>query len=120
HHPLLGQCAQIHKMARLLQLFEIYGVTAYFAGHNHVLQYKAPGKFSPVAQFISGAGSKTGTACEGGDWGMPKGTFGFLRVTVRHEDKSEFEFIDATTLDNPGGDSVYTAIVNASSYWYPK
>ncbi|CAG8585786.1 14619_t:CDS:10 [Acaulospora morrowiae] len=117
HHPLAGQCAQIHKMPRLLQLFERYGVTAYFAGHNHVLQYKAPSKLSPVAHFISGAGSKTGTGCEGCDWGMPKGTFGFLHVTVGHDDKLEFEFVDATTLKNPGGDVLAGVILIATGYY---
>ncbi|CAG8649804.1 uncharacterized protein OCT59_021805 [Rhizophagus irregularis] len=120
HHPLIGICSQVSNLPRLLELLERYRVSAYFAGHNHVLEYKAPTKFSPVAFFISGAGCKTGYGCEGKDWGMPRGTFGFVHANIK-EETMDFEFIDATKLNKQSaGEIVYNGTINSRSNWYPK
>jgi tartrate-resistant acid phosphatase type 5 len=97
HHPLIGKCADINHMPRLVELFERYKISGYFAGHAHVLEYQTPKANSTVAYFTSGAGSRTSNGCKGKDWGMPEGTFGFLHATIVKNEMS-FEFVNATTI----------------------
>ncbi|RHZ74054.1 hypothetical protein Glove_227g151 [Diversispora epigaea] len=117
HHPLIGSCSDKYYMSNLPLLFERYRVTAYFAGHTHVLEYQSPKKKNfPVAYFTSGAGSKTSKKGCKGDWIAPKGTLGFLHVNIKNK-KLNFEFVDATT-DNTN--IIYADNVNAIPLWYPK
>ncbi|CAG8627264.1 13142_t:CDS:2, partial [Dentiscutata heterogama] len=118
HHPLIGDCVNYQHMSRLLSLFEIYRVTAYFAGHSHVLEYQYPKPSSPVAIFTSGAGSRSSGGCRGKDWGMPEGTLGFLHAKIEsNSDEMSFEFVDATTYK---AKVVFQGKVNSTSIWYPK
>ncbi|RIB16003.1 Metallo-dependent phosphatase-like protein [Gigaspora rosea] len=118
HHPLIGDCVKYQHMSRLLSLFEMYRVTAYFAGHSHVLEYQYPKPSSPVAIFTSGAGSRSSSGCPGKDWGMPVGTLGFLHVKIEsNSDEMSFEFVDATTYK---AKVVFQGKVNSTSIWYPK
>ncbi|CAG8566337.1 8622_t:CDS:2, partial [Paraglomus occultum] len=104
HHPLIGECAQRYKMKELIPILDRYRVTAYFAGHNHVLEFLAPTRRSRFAQFISGAGSRTSKACESGDWVSAEGAVGFLHVRISDKSgKMIFEFVDATDSDIEGG-----------------
>ncbi|CAJ0828974.1 9362_t:CDS:10 [Entrophospora sp. SA101] len=95
HHSLIGSCSSQKNLPRLLKLLEHYRVSAYFSGHNHVLQYKSPDETSPFAKFVSGAGSKFGYGCDESDWMATRGTVGFLHVKVTNNDL-QFEFIDST------------------------
>nr|CAG8434005.1 13830_t:CDS:2 [Entrophospora candida] len=95
HHSLIGSCSSQKNLPRLLKLLEHYRVSAYFSGHNHVLQYKSPDETSPFAKFVSGAGSKFGYGCDESDWMAMRGTVGFLHVKVTNNDL-QFEFIDST------------------------
>ncbi|GBB90025.1 hypothetical protein RclHR1_01690010 [Rhizophagus clarus] len=116
HHPLIGACVAYNYMPRLVELFERYGVSAYFAGHAHVLEYQTPKPDSPVAYFTSGAASRTSEGCSGKDWGMPEGTFGFLHATIV-ENEMTFSFVNATTTKDK---VVYQGKLTARSIWHPK
>ncbi|CAB4390727.1 unnamed protein product [Rhizophagus irregularis] len=100
HHPLIGKCADKYYMGSLRPLFEKYRVTAYFSGHTHSLAVESAKDGQPVTYFLTGAGSKTDPPCEGNDWGAPDGTLGFLHTTLT-EDKFTYEFVDATTANDP-------------------
>ncbi|RIA84886.1 Metallo-dependent phosphatase-like protein [Glomus cerebriforme] len=116
HHPLIGTCATYYYMPKLIELFESYGVSGYFAGHAHVLEYKSPKPNSPVAYFTSGAASRTSDGCGGKDWGMPEGTFGFLHATITANEMT-FSFVNATTTKDK---VVYQGKLTARSIWNPK
>ena len=116
HHPLIGECADHYYMSRLPILFERYKVSGYFAGHAHVLEYQYPKPKSSVAYFTSGAGSRTSVGCNGRDWGMSEGNFGFLHATIIDKEMT-FEFINATTIKDK---IVYRGKLTANQVWYPK
>ncbi|KAG9288457.1 hypothetical protein G9A89_015663 [Geosiphon pyriformis] len=119
HHPLIGSCIDNHYMYRLQPLFEKHRVTAYFAGHNHVLEYKGPQDFSPMAHFISGSGSRLSEGCKGKDWGIVKP--GFLHVTISDKTgEMDFQFVDASEAKDTDGKVVFQGKLSPRPFWHPK
>ncbi|CAG8553826.1 3169_t:CDS:2 [Acaulospora colombiana] len=103
HHTLIGKCRDQYYLSKLPPLFERYRVTAYFAGHSHMLEVESVNSTSPVTYFTTGAASIHDLkGCKGASWSAPGGTMGFLHVRIRDdEDKMNFEFINATTAGSP-------------------
>ncbi|CAG8591664.1 2714_t:CDS:2, partial [Dentiscutata heterogama] len=99
HHGLVGECSFPYYLPRLRSLFDKYRVTAYFAGHNHVLEMETANKTSHVTYFTSGAGGKFDLeGCKGATWGSPGGTMGFLHVSIEEDsDQMYYEYVNATT-----------------------
>ncbi|CAG8742203.1 18896_t:CDS:2, partial [Racocetra persica] len=100
HHALVGECSYTYYFPRLRSLLNKYRVTAYFAGHNHVLEIETTNNTSPVTYFTSGAGSKFDLeGCKGATWGAPGGTMGFLHVSIEDGcDQLYYEYVNATTM----------------------
>ncbi|CAG8456512.1 6028_t:CDS:2 [Acaulospora morrowiae] len=118
HHPLIGSCASKHLMSRLPLLFKIYGVTAYFSGHSHTLEYQSSKLSSPTTYFTSGSGSRFGSGCDGKDWGVPSGTLGFLHVRINgNSSKLDFQYVNATTYES---EILHQGTVDAIPFIYPK
>ncbi|RIB25074.1 Metallo-dependent phosphatase-like protein [Gigaspora rosea] len=96
---VVGDCSKVYYFPRLRSLFEKYRVTAYFAGHNHVLEMEPTNATSHVTYFTSGAGGKFDLeGCKGATWGSPGGTMGFLHVSIEDGcDQMYYEYVNATT-----------------------
>ena len=76
---------------RFAERFEKYGVTAYFAGHDHHMEHVAP-KGYHFQQFVDGAHSVR-SATPGPDSRFCKAVPGFATVQVR-EDSLVVRFLD--------------------------
>lgn len=97
HHPLWSGGSKHGKetgdMQRLFaERFEKYGVTAYFAGHDHHMEHIAP-KGYHFQQFVDGAHSVR-PATPGPETRFCKSVPGFATVQVR-EDSLVVRFVDA-------------------------
>ncbi len=85
HHPLYTSGKRYGRpngIRDILQpIFEEHGVHAYFAGHEHDLQYNQP-EGTTVAHFISGAGSEIRPVQQRKFTRYAESQAGFLAVTV--------------------------------------
>ncbi|CAG8712656.1 11293_t:CDS:2, partial [Racocetra fulgida] len=97
---VVGECSYTYYFPRLRSLLNKYRVTAYFAGHNHVLEIETTNNTSPVTYFTSGAGSRFDLeGCKGATWGAPGGTMGFLHVSIEDGcDQLYYEYVNATIM----------------------
>lgn len=85
HHPLYSSGKRYGKTNAIRQvlepIFEHNKVDAYFAGHEHDLQYNQP-KGTTVAHFVSGAGSEVRPVAQREFTQFAKSEAGFAAVTV--------------------------------------
>lgn len=88
HHPL-ASCGGSEKMEELLEMFDRYNVTAYFAGHVHCMhfsygepEWELDENGYHTAYIVSGAGGGLGQPCSGYSQFTVAGVAGFVSAEL--------------------------------------